>query len=141
MVNTDGNLVGINTMNLSLGGGSDGIGLAVPSNLVRNITEQIIKYGRVVRGYVGMSAYNTPSGVVISNVLKDGPADKSGLMPGDVIVSIDGITIDSIKQVVKIVASLEVDQKDTMEYRRDKELVESLIKVTAMPKSHKTINR
>ena len=50
MINTDGNLVGINTMNLSLGGGSDGIGLAVPSNLVRNITEQIIKYGRVVRG-------------------------------------------------------------------------------------------
>ena len=141
MINMDGNLVGINTMNLSLGGGSDGIGLAVPSNLVRNITEQIIKHGRVVRGYVGMSAYNTPSGVVISNVLKDGPADKSGLMPGDVIVSIDGITIDSIKQVVKIVASLEVDQKVTMEYRRDKELVESSIKVTAMPKTHKTITR
>ena len=99
MVNTDGNLVGINTMNLSLGGGSDGIGLAVPSNLVRNITEQIIKHGRVVRGYVGMSAYNTPSGVVITNVLRNGPADKSGLTPGDIIVSIDGITIENIKPV------------------------------------------
>ena len=141
MVNTDGNLVGINTMNLSLGGGSDGIGLAVPSNLVRNITEQIIKYGRVVRGYVGMSAYNSPSGVAISNVLKDGPADKSGLTPGDIIVSIDGITIKNIKQVVKIVASLEVDQKVIIKYRRDKELVESSIKVTAMPVTHKTINR
>ena len=141
MVNTDGNLVGINTMNLSLGGGSDGIGLAVPSNLVRNITEQIIKYGRVVRGYVGMSAYNTSNGVVISNVLKDGPADKSGLNPGDIIVSIDGIKIESIKQVVKIVASLEVDQKVTMKYKRDKKLVESSINVTAMPETHKTINR
>ena len=141
MINTDGNLVGINTMNLSLGGGSDGIGLAVPSNLVRNITEQIIKYGRVVRGYVGMSAYSTPSRVVISNVLKDGPADKSGLTPGDIIVSIDGITIKNIKQVVKIVASLEVDQKVIIKYRRDKELVESSIKVTAMPKTHKSINR
>ena len=141
MVNTDGNLVGINTMNLSLGGGSDGIGLAVPSNLVRNITEQIIKYGRVVRGYVGMSAYNTSNGVVISNVLKDGPADKSGLNPGDIIVSIDGIKIESIKQVVKIVASLEVDQKVTMIYKRDKKLVESSINVTAMPETHKTINR
>jgi S1-C subfamily serine protease len=141
MINMDGNLVGINTMNLSLGGGSDGIGLAVPSNLVRNITEQIIKHGRVVRGYVGMSAYDTPGGVVISNVLKDGPADKSGLTPGDIIVSIDGITIGSIRQVVKIVASLKVDQQVTIEYRRDKKLVESSIRVTAMPKSHKTINR
>ena len=55
MVNTSGKLIGINTMNLSLGGGSDGIGLAVPSNLVKNIIEQIIKYGQVVRGYVGLS--------------------------------------------------------------------------------------
>ena len=141
MVNTDGNLVGINTMNLSLGGGSDGIGLAVPSNLVRNITEQIIKYGRVVRGYVGMSAYNTPSGVVITNVIKNAPAEESGLTPGDIIVSIDGITIENIKQVVKIVASLEVDQKVTVKYRRGEELVQSSIEVTAMPVTHKTINR
>ena len=141
MVNTDGNLVGINTMNLSLGGGSDGIGLAVPSNLVRNITEQIIKYGRVVRGYVGMSAYNTPSGVVITNVLKNGPADESGLNPGDIIGNIEDITIENVKQIVKIVASLEVDQKVSIKYRRDKELVESSIKVTVMPETHKTINR
>ena len=141
MVNTDGNLVGINTMNLSLGGGSDGIGLAVPSNLVRNITEQIIKYGRVVRGYVGMSAYNTPSGVVVTNIIKNGPADESGLTPGDMIVSIDGIPIENIKQVVKIVASLEVDQKVTVEYRRGEELVQSSIKVTTMPVTHKTITR
>jgi S1-C subfamily serine protease len=81
MVNTDGNLVGINTMNLSLGGGSDGIGLAVPSNLVRNITEQIIKYGRVVRGYVGMSAYSSASGVVITNVLRNGPGRRIWINP------------------------------------------------------------
>jgi S1-C subfamily serine protease len=62
MVNIKGDLIGINTMNLSLGGGSDGIGLAVPSNLVKNITQQLIKYGRVVRGYIGMSAYDTQEG-------------------------------------------------------------------------------
>ena len=65
MVNIKGDLIGINTMNLYLGGGSDGIGLAVPSNLVRNITQQLIKYGRVVRGYIGMSAFDTLEGVVI----------------------------------------------------------------------------
>jgi S1-C subfamily serine protease len=88
-----------------------------------------------------MSAYNTPNGVVISNVLKDGPADKSGLMPNDIIISINGIKIDNIKQVVKIVASLEVNQTVILIYKRDKELVESSIKITAMPKTHKTINR
>jgi S1-C subfamily serine protease len=56
-------------------------------------------------------------------------------------VSIDDITIENIKQVVKIVASLEVDQKVTVEYLRGKELVESSIKVTAMPETHKTISR
>jgi serine protease DegQ len=88
-----------------------------------------------------MSAYNAPNGVVISNVLKDGPADKSGLMPNDIIKSINGIKINSIKQVVKIVASLEVNQTVMMIYKRDKELVGSSIKITAMPKTHKTINR
>ena len=141
MVNIDGNLVGINTMNVSIGGGSDGIGLAVPSNLVRNITEQIIKSGRVVRGYIGISAYDTQNGVVISNVLKNGPADKSGLLPNDIIASINGIKINNIKQVVKIVASLEVNQSVILIYKRDRELIESSIEVTAMPSTHKTINR
>ena len=88
-----------------------------------------------------MSAYNTPYGVVISNVLKDGPADKSGLMPNDIITNINGIKINNIKQVVKIVASLEVNQTVILIYKRDKELFESSIKITAMPRSHKTIKR
>jgi S1-C subfamily serine protease len=88
-----------------------------------------------------MSAYNTPNGVVISNVLKDGPADKSGLMPNDIITSIDGIKINNIKQVVKIVASLEVNQTIILIYKRDKKLIKSPIEVTAMPRSHRTINR
>ena len=141
MVNVNGSLVGINTMNLSIGGGSDGIGLAVPSNLVRNITEQIIKFGRVVRGYIGMSAYNASNGVIISKLLKNGPAYKSGLKPGDTIINIDGIKINNIKQVVKIVASLRVNQKIILTYKRGEKLIKSSIEVTAMPESHKTINR
>jgi len=141
MVNLSGDLVGINTMNLSIGGGSDGIGLAVPSNLVRNITEQIIKYGRVVRGYVGLSALDTPDGVLISNVLKNGPADVSGLKPNDLIISIDGTKIDNIRQVVKIVASLEVDQEISVEYSRNNKIIVSVVKVVAMPESHRIIKR
>ena len=141
MVNTSGKLIGINTMNLSLGGGSDGIGLAVPSNLVKNIIEQIIKYGQVVRGYVGLSAYDTSNGVMITKVLKNGPADLAGLKPRDIILSINDMKIKNIKQVVKIVASLEVNQKITVKHLRNGSILETVIKVAQMPESHKTINR
>ncbi len=139
MVNIKGDLIGINTMNLSLGGGSDGIGLAVPSNLVRNITQQLIKYGRVVRGYIGMSAFDTLEGVVISKVLVNGPADKSGILPNDIILSLDGIKIDNIKQVVKIVASLEVDEEIILKFKRQNKVIETVIKVSVMPRAHKSI--
>jgi S1-C subfamily serine protease len=139
MVNIKGDLIGINTMNLSLGGGSDGIGLAVPSNLVRNITQQLIKYGRVVRGYIGMSAYDTLEGVVISKVLANGPADKSGILPNDIILSLDGIKIDNIKQVVKIVASLEVGEDIILKFKRQNKIIETVIKVSVMPQAHKSI--
>ena len=141
MVNTSGKLIGINTMNLSLGGGSDGIGLAVPSNLVKNIIEQIIEYGQVVRGYVGLSAYDTSNGVMITKVLKNGPADLAGLKPRDIILSINDMKIKNIKQVVKIVASLEVNQKITVKHLRNDSILETTINVAQMPESHKTINR
>ncbi len=139
MVNIKGDLIGINTMNLSLGGGSDGIGLAVPSNLVRNITQQLIKYGRVVRGYIGMSAFDTPEGVVISKVLVNGPAHKSGILPNDIILSLDGIKINNIKQVVKIVASLEVGEDIILKFKRQNKVIETVIKVSVMPRAHKSI--
>ncbi len=139
MVNIRGDLIGINTMNLSLGGGSDGIGLAVPSNLVKNITQQLIKYGRVVRGYIGMSAYDTQQGVVISKVLINGPADKSGILPNDIILSLDGIKIDNIKQVVKIVASLKVGEDIILKFKRQNKVIETVIKVSVMPQAHKSI--
>ena len=139
MVNIKGDLIGINTMNLSLGGGSDGIGLAVPSNLVRNITQQLIKYGRVVRGYIGMSAFDTLEGVVISKVLVNGPADKSGILPNDIILSLDGIKNDNIKQVVKIVASLEVGEDIILKFKRQNKVIETVIKVSVMPRAHKSI--
>ena len=141
MVNINGDLIGINTMNLSIGGGSDGIGLAVPSNLVKKITEELIKNGRVVRGYMGMSAYDSPEGIMVSKVLENGPAYKSGLRPQDIIISIDNKKIQDIQEVVKIVASLKVNQKVILTYKREKELISTKIEISAMPTAHKTIRR
>ncbi len=141
MVDINGNLIGINTMNVSIGGGSDGIGLSVPSNLVKKITEQLIKNGSVVRGYVGMSAYDTSDGIMIAKVLQNGPAYKSGLRPKDIIISIDKKKIKNIQEVVKIVASLKVNQEVILKYKRNNQLNSAIIKVSAMPKSHKSIQR
>ncbi len=141
MVDVNGSLIGINTMNLSIGGGSDGIGLAVPSNLVKKITKQLIENGRVVRGYVGMSANNTSNGIMITKVLENGPAYESGLRPKDIIISIDKTKIKNIQEVVKIVASLEVNQEVNITFKRNNKLNSTKIKVSAMPIAHRTIQR
>ncbi|KXS38814.1 MAG: peptidase S1 and S6, chymotrypsin/Hap [Halomonadaceae bacterium T82-2] len=102
LVNARGALVGINTAIFSRSGGSQGIGFAIPTNLAREILRQIITHGRVIRGWLGIEAQEiTPNlatsfglkaaqGVVISSVLPNGPGDKAGLQPGDVMTAIDG---------------------------------------------------
>ena len=88
-----------------------------------------------------MSAYDTPDGIMITKVLENGPAYTSGLRPKDIIISIDNKKIKDIQQVVKIVASLEVNQEVIITFKRDNELNSTKIKVSAMPIAHKTIQR
>jgi serine protease Do len=102
LVNMKGELIGINTAILSKSGGSVGIGFAIPIDLVMSIKKSIDKYGKVVRGWLGVSVQEvTPEiakglglssarGALISEVMKGGPAEKSGIKHGDVIVAIDG---------------------------------------------------
>ena len=110
-------------------------------NLIMVLCEQIIKYGRAVRGYVGLSALDTSDGVLITNVVDGGPAYSSGLKNNDVIISINNREINNIREVVKIVASLEVEEEISVTFRRNGELIQSMIKVAAMPEAHKTIKR
>ncbi len=101
LVNLRGELVGINTAILSRSGGAQGIGFAVPSTMVRPIREQIAKFGRVRRGWLGVGIQDlTPDlartlsmqkidGVVVTEVISGGPASKSDLTAGDVIVALN----------------------------------------------------
>ena len=111
LVDTEGRLVGINTLIYSQSGGSEGIGFAAPSNIVKNVFAQIRASGRVRRGDIGASAQTlTPvlaealgigvdSGVIVSDVAQGGPAARAGLQPGDVVVSLDGKRMENGRQL------------------------------------------
>lgn len=101
LIDAYGNLIGINTAIFSKSGGSQGIGFAIPSNLTRQVMLDLTKYGRVIRGWLGIEIQElTPSlaesfglekmqGLIIAGVFRDGPAHLAGLQPGDVMLSIN----------------------------------------------------
>src|SRR5918993_2775155 len=110
LVDTDGRLVGINTLIYSQSGGNEGIGFAAPSNIVRNVFEQIRKDGRVRRGEIGIATQTVTAtlaealklgadaGVIVADVDEGTPAAKAGLQPGDVIHTLDGKRMENGRQ-------------------------------------------
>lgn len=118
LIDLHGNLIGINTAIIAPSGGNVGIGFAIPSNMIKSLTEQIIKYGEVRRGFLGImggelthdlaekfgSKYN--HGAFVSQVMKDSAADQAGLKAGDIIVSIDGKEIKSFNELRAKIATL-----------------------------------
>ena len=126
LVSALGKLIGINTAIISSSGGSQGIGLAIPTNLALDVLQQIVEYGHVIRGWIGIEAQIVPqdirdaagldeSGILIAAVLNGSPADQAGIMPGDIMTRIDGkplydprATINMISQV-KPGASVEIE--------------------------------
>ncbi len=110
LVDTEGRLVGINTLIYSQSGGSEGIGFAAPSNIVRNVFTQIRKTGRVRRGEIGVYPQTvTPlmaealklgpeAGVILSDVTPGGPGARAGLQPGDVVLTLDGKRMENGRQ-------------------------------------------
>lgn len=117
LVNINGEIIGINTFIFSKSGGSLGMGFAIPSNRVKNIVQEIIKYGGIRPIWFGFKVQDiTPSlasslgldssdGVIVSYIDEDGPADDAGLKRGDIIITIDG-------QIIKIVNDAEIAVSD-----------------------------
>jgi len=113
LVDGSGNLIGINTAIFSESGGSQGIGFAIPLTIARQVMEQIIKTGKVERGWLGISTRddaqatgkNSEAGLVIVGVLRGGPADAGGIRPGDTLLALDGKPIsDSLDLINRISA-------------------------------------
>ena len=137
LVNLRGELIGINTAIIGSGGrnpGSIGIGLAIPTNLAINISEQILKFGKVKRGILGVSAQDlTPnlakafgltvrSGVLITEIRKNSSASKAGLKTGDVITAVDGKKVNKANDLRNIIGLTPVGQSLKFTVLRNKKI-------------------
>jgi serine protease Do len=135
LLDADGRVVGINTFILTQSGGSEGIGFAIPSNIVRSVVDHIRKDGHVHRGQIGVYAQTitTPLaaglglshdwGVVLADVEPEGPADAAGLKVGDVVISLNGRTMENARQFQVNLYRRPVGEKVTIKVLRgDQEL-------------------
>ena len=116
LINTHGELIGINSAIYSKSGGSMGIGFAIPISLAKGIMTQIIENGYVIRGWLGIEAQDmTPQlaksidlpfrqGMLIRSIIKNGPAAEAGLLPGDIVVAINGKPIEETNEVMKTIS-------------------------------------
>ncbi|WP_323121938.1 Do family serine endopeptidase [Burkholderia alba] len=118
LVDVNGNLLGINTAIYSRSGGSLGIGFAIPVSTARSVLESIITTGAVTRGWIGVEPQDvTPeiaesfgldqkTGAIVAGVLQGGPADKAGIKPGDILVTVNGESITDTTKLLNVVAQI-----------------------------------
>jgi serine protease Do len=131
LVDIDGRLIGINTAILSRSGGFQGVGLAVPAEMVSLVADGLVALGKVVRGYLGINIQNiTPAlaeslelknreGALVAEVLPDSPAARAGLKSGDVILSVNGQKVNDSNRVMMTVSTLKPGTKFALEVVRD----------------------
>ncbi|MEN9864695.1 MAG: hypothetical protein RL748_285 [Pseudomonadota bacterium] len=123
LVDTKGNLLGINSAIYSKSGGSMGIGFAIPVSSARQVMEAIIQHGSVTRGWIGVEPQEiTPElaesfglaqkmGSLVAGVLRNGPADKGGMRPGDILLKIDGKAVADTTEMLNLIAQLRPGDK------------------------------
>jgi len=140
LVDTHGNLLGINSAIYSQTGGSIGIGFAIPVSTARTVLESIIKHGQVVRGWIGIESQDiTPelatsfglgrqSGAIIAGVVRNGPADRAGVRPGDILLAVEGKPVANTGEMLNLVAQLEPGAKAKLKLMRENR--ESTVDVT-----------
>ena len=147
LVNVRGELVGINTAIFSQSGGNMGIGFAVPSNLAHSIMDQLVRTGKVVRGWLGVSiqelspelaaqfGMTETKGVLVSDVMEDSPAKKAGFERADVIVEFDGKPMDSPTHLRNAVAQTPLGKNVSIKLIRDKKPKTLDVTIVEQPKS------
>ena len=149
LVDTNGNLLGINTAIYSRSGGSMGIGFAIPVSTARLVMEGIVKDGQVTRGWIGVEpndlspelaetfGVKTKEGVIITGVLQSGPAAQAGIRPGDVITRVAGKPISNVSELLGSVAALKPGTESKFSLLRRDDNVELNVTPGVRPKPRK----
>ncbi len=142
LLNLDGKVIGINTAIVASG---QGIGFSIPINMARDVMAQLIDKGRVVRGWLGIviqdlsdelaAGFGVPprSGILVADVMKDGPAEAAGVRPGDIIVQFGGQATREVPDLQRRVAATPPGQPVPLTVLRDKKQTRLTIKIGEMP--------
>nr|WP_298410081.1 Do family serine endopeptidase [uncultured Halomonas sp.] len=145
LINAEGSLVGINTAIFSRTGGSQGIGFAIPTNVAREILDELVRKGRVIRGWLGLEVQevtmdlassfglNAVQGVVVANVIPESPAQRAGIQQGDVLLSINGKPILDPRVAMSDIADVEPNTSLPITLMRDGETQKVEIEVGERP--------
>ncbi|MBA7524952.1 Periplasmic serine endoprotease DegP [subsurface metagenome] len=152
LINLNGEVIGINSLIVSASRGSEGLGFSIPSNMVKTISESLIKHGKVVRGYLGVNIQSiTPEliqglklernfkGVIITNILPDSPASKAGFEQGDIIILYDGTKTESSEQLRNFVAATRPGRLVKVKVLRDNDEVEISVKIGDLENTEKQV--
>lgn len=133
LFNMDGQVIGVNTAIFSPSGGSVGVGFAASANLIRGVIEDLRKYGRTRRGWIGVQIQSVSEeialslgldrarGALVSQVIEDGPAIGAGIEASDIILSFNGKPIDKMEELPKVVAATAIDSTVDVEVWREGE--------------------
>lgn len=145
LINAHGDLIGINTAIFSQSGGSQGIGFAIPVSLAIEIMQEIVKYGKVSRGWLGVEGTEiTPKaalesgdpnvqGVLVVGVFIDSPADLAGVETGDIITAINGSPVEKVKNVLENIASHKPGDEVTLSILRAGQQLDLVLITTERP--------
>ena len=145
LIDIQGNLIGINTVIFSRSGGSQGIGFAIPAETVREVMSQLIAYGKVVRGWLGVETQDLTrtlaesfgigpaGGALIAGVVRGGPAEEGGMRPGDVVVAIEGKPVGDSSALLNAVAALKPGSSAAVTLVRERKELKVTVKVGTRP--------
>ena len=146
LLNARGELVGVNTAIISRTGGYQGIGFAVPSSMARQVMDSLVKYKKVVRGWLGVSIQEVTSdlaeefgvrnlkGALVSRVMKGSPADKAGIKQGDVILQFNGKDVEDTGHLRNMVSQAPIASKVKIKLLRQKKEIGVEVVVSELPK-------
>ena len=147
LVDSNGNLVGINSAIYSQSGGSMGIGFAIPVSLAHSVLDQIIKTGTVTRGWIGVEVQEiTPDmaesfdikdteGALIAGIMRGSPADKGGVHTGDVLLAVNGKPVSDSQTMIEHIAALQPGSKATLKLRRANRDIDIDVTIGKLPQS------